>query len=323
MSNLNHIQFNFDQMSNTYYQDVKGYHFCITSTGNNQKVLVVSVNKDGKQPDSLMIKNDFKNIKAVSNVVNQGYRLMFYLKSSLSKKKTDAYIQDGLNYIVDYLLENNYQNCCEGCGKTNDTGIYSVSGIPRILCSDDYAKATETLVYRKQEEDNKRENVFTGFIGAFLGSLVGTLAIVLFGQLGYVVTVSGIIMGVCVIKGYELLGNKLSKTGIIICIIIVILMTYIANRIDWSISIAKELEWGFIESFVDCNYVLDYFEVKGSYYADLAMKYLFTLFGAVPMIITSLKTRQIVNESYVISKKDDENTLVNNEEIINENHEEE
>lgn len=320
MSNLEHIQFNYDKTSNTFYQDVKGYHFCITTTGNNQKVLVVSVSKDGRQPDSQVIKNDFSKIKAVSSVASQGYRLMFYLRSAFSRKKSDMYVQDGLNYIVDYLVENNYVNCCEVCGKINDTGIYCVSGIPRILCVDDYAKATDILVYRKQELDNKKENAFTGTIGAFLGSLIGTLAIVIFGQIGYVVTLAGIIMGVCVIKGYELLGNKLSKKGIVISIIIVVLMTYIANRIDWSISIAKQLEWGFFESFINCDYVLEYFEIKGSYYGDLALKYLFTLFGAIPLIVTSLNTRKIQNESYVISKKDD-GLVNNNVELIEENKE--
>ena len=325
MSNMEHIQFNYDKTSNTFYQNVKGYHFCIMSTGNNQKVLIVSVSKDGKQPDSSLIKADFKKIKSISNVTSQGYRLIFHLKSALSKKKTDANVQDGLNYIVDYLNENNYQNCCEICGNTTDTGIYCVSGIARILCSQDYTKATEELVYRKQKEDIKKENVFTGTIGALLGSLIGTLAIVFFGQIGYVVTVAGIIMGVCVIKGYELLGNKLSKRGIVICIIVVILMTYFANRVDWSVTIARELELGFIDSFVNCDYIVEYFDIKSSYYADLGLKYLFTLVGAIPLIIASFKDRQIKNESYIISAADNTqiDTTVNTvQDSINEANEE-
>ena len=301
MSNYDeNIKFEYDQGSNTYYQDVKGYYFCINTTANNQKILSVSVSKDGTYPNSAQIKQDFKKVKEVVNVANQGYRLNFYFKIGMTKKKTDMYVQEGLNYIIDYLRENNYQNCCEVCGRSDGVGIYCVSGIPRILCDEDYGKATNELVYRKQQENNKKENVVTGTLGAVLGSLIGAAVMVVFGQLGYIVTLSGIIMGICAVKGYELLGNKLTKRGIIISVIVIILMTYIANRLDWAISVAREFDVDVLYSFSDLDYILEYLEIKGSFYTDLGMRLLFTLVGAIPLAIGTLKQKQIENESYVI-----------------------
>ena len=62
-------------------------------------------------------------------------------------------------------------------------------------------------------EQKKRENVPAGIVGAFLGSLIGVACAVLIGQLGYVASVSGLVMAVCALKGYELLGGSLTKKG--------------------------------------------------------------------------------------------------------------
>ena len=52
-------------------------------------------------------------------------------------------------------------------------------------------------------EEKKRENVPAGIVGAFLGSLIGVACAVLIGQLGYVASISGLVMAVCALKGYE------------------------------------------------------------------------------------------------------------------------
>ncbi len=52
----------------------------------------------------------------------------------------------------------------------------------------------------------RKENVLAGLVGAFLGSLIGVACIVGIGQMGYVASISGLVMAVCAIKGYSLLG---------------------------------------------------------------------------------------------------------------------
>ena len=57
-------------------------------------------------------------------------------------------------------------------------------------------------------------------------------------QLGYVAAISGAIMAVCALKGYELLGGKLTKKGVIISVVIMIVMTYVGDRVDWAITVS-------------------------------------------------------------------------------------
>ena len=51
------------------------------------------------------------------------------------------------------------------------------------------------------------ENVPMGMIGALLGAVLGGASIILFSQLGYIASISGVILAFCTLKGYELLGK--------------------------------------------------------------------------------------------------------------------
>lgn len=145
------------------------------------------------------------------------------------------------------------------------------------------------------EHREKRENVIAGIVGAFLGSLIGAACIILFGQMGYVASVSGVIMAVCALKGYELLGGRLTKTGIVATCILIFIMTWMGNRADWALSAALGLDIGIFEAFR----MMDVFLKEGviesaTYQGGLIMLYLFTLVGAVPVIRDSLRNQEQV-----------------------------
>ena len=136
-----------------------------------------------------------------------------------------------------------------------------------------------------EEQRKRRENVVAGVVGAFLGSLVGVVCAVVIGQLGYVASISGLIMAVCALKGYELLGGKLSKKGAAISLALILAMTYFAHRLTWAIALADALEGelGIWESFRVIPQLLKDKVLEGApYWGDLALLYLFTLVGAVP-----------------------------------------
>ena len=88
----------------------------------------------------------------------------------------------------------------------------------------------------------KPENVLTGTIGAIIGAAIGIAVIILFSRLGKIASLSGLILTVCTMKGYELLGHQMSIKGIIISILLVIAAPYLADRLDWAIVVVQE--WG-------------------------------------------------------------------------------
>ena len=44
--------------------------------------------------------------------------------------------------------------------------------------------------------------------GALAGTLIGVICIVITGQLGYVSALCGVVMGVCALRGYQMLGKQ-------------------------------------------------------------------------------------------------------------------
>ncbi len=139
----------------------------------------------------------------------------------------------------------------------------------------------------------KRENVIGGMVGAFLGALIGGISIILIGRLGYVASVSGLILAVCTLKGYELLGGKRSGKGIAISILFMLVTPYMADRIDWAVVIMQEFaEYGvtFGEAFAAVPELLkDGSIAMGAYIKNLLMIYGFCVLGAFATLRDTLK----------------------------------
>ena len=137
----------------------------------------------------------------------------------------------------------------------------------------------------------RQENVLAGLVGAFLGSLLGVACIVIVGQLGYVAAISGLVMAVCSIKGYELLGGRISRKGAIIACLLTILMTYLGNKLDFAIAAAQFFE---VDIFTAFRAVDDLLEEEilnvSAYWSNLGMLYLFTLIGAVPTLVSAFRS---------------------------------
>ena len=156
---------------------------------------------------------------------------------------------------------------------------------------------TQTPQYPSSPEIiEKRENIFTGTIGAALGALIGAAMIILLGQLNFIASLSGFVLAVCTLKGYEILGGKRSTVGIIICIILMAVTPYFAERVSITIAFLRELEIPFSEY---SEYFGEFFrELPGwieeagesaTYYRDLAMLYLFTALGAFGTLRNAFK----------------------------------
>lgn len=142
----------------------------------------------------------------------------------------------------------------------------------------------------------KTENMIAGIVGSFLGALVGVVVIIVLDQLGYVAAISGLVMGFCALKGYELLGGKLSKKGVVISVIIMILMIWVGNRASWSLIMQQQV-------FTDESpfSVFRYFneavqtlkdggvDISGDYAKSLAMQYGFAVLGSGSTIFSAFR----------------------------------
>ena len=132
-------------------------------------------------------------------------------------------------------------------------------------------------------EVKEEENVVLGILGAVVGALLGGASIILLSQLGYVASISGVILAFCTLKGYELLAKGRSTKGIVICVILMLVTPFVADLLDWGIAVYSQLgDYGY--SFTECLQMLPEFFADGTitmgeYLKNLGMIYLFVAIG--------------------------------------------
>lgn len=247
--------------------------------------VLLSVSRQGGELGKDAWKEFSKAHKPVQNVKNEGNLLEMRLSATANEEKFCGNFIECFDALSAFLRANGYMNCCNYCGQSIETHPYYVSGSFAHLCPECAARASQGIHLASQEKQQKKENVIAGIVGALIGSLLGVLCIVLIGQLGYVAAISGIVMAICTLKGYEFLGGKLSTKGVVISAVLMVIMTFVGNQVEWAIVVMRDLGYDFLYSFQLVPLLLDQRAIEASaYWGGLALVYVFVLLGAVPTI---------------------------------------
>lgn len=152
-------------------------------------------------------------------------------------------------------------------------------------------------------EFQKPENVALGFVGALIGALAGGLVIMLFGKMGYITSLGGLLLAFLTVFLYKkFAGGSIGKVGVIISLALVIITPYLAYRAGFAWEIAADrdpnltmglafmgVDHTFGAIFAKFHYLVEITESNGDVIKDLLMLYLFTALGAVGTLVESLK----------------------------------
>ncbi|EKS22190.1 hypothetical protein HMPREF9318_00388 [Streptococcus urinalis FB127-CNA-2] len=261
-----------------------------------------AVSKDNQEPKREDFKTLSKSTKALGSALVSGYHLSFDIKAPGIGPKINTRVEEALIAASDFLAENGYQNTDEVSGQVSQTSVYQLSNRLLLTTEANFEQFSSQLLAEKNEMVN--EIIGLGLVGAFVGSLIGAISIVIIGQLGFVAAISGIIMGICTVKGYELLAKKLSFKGIVISIIMMIIMTYIGHKTSFAISVANYYKVGFFRAFQSISQLIKEGYIKGNvYYAELFKVYIFTAIGAIPTIINSYRNNKMKYDARQLSDK--------------------
>ena len=152
----------------------------------------------------------------------------------------------------------------------------------------DYDYASEYVEVKVQSE--LKENVFLGTVGAFVGCIIGAILIVVLSYMGYMASISGLVMGICALKGYTLLGKKMSVKGIVITAVLMIVTVLVSHMVSWGLVVAEYYEVDIITATLAVPMLVEEGAIEmGIFVKDLLMLYGFTALGAVPTIKDYLK----------------------------------
>lgn len=274
----------FDEEHALLYGLRDGYQIlAYQAPGKNPYQLQVTVSAIPSQdPLTQGQKIEFIRDNPVFSLNQEGNDVVMTLNPTKQPDALANNLSRALSALLDFLRRGGWQPCCDVCGQVGGTQPHIVEDSYKQLCP----TCANTMRQRFSDENRERrsrpESLPAGILGAFLGSLVGVLSILLFGRLGYISAWSGVLMGFCALKGYELLGGRLSRNGVIACAVIMILMTFVGDLLDWTIAVTQELETDFLTSLEIMPYLVFDGYITGDYLGNLALMYLFVGLGAVP-----------------------------------------
>ncbi len=288
----------YDENNNVVYGVKDGFTLLIWAEDSRYPYMltiqVTAKNDDGTKMSEDEKKELVMKINEITGMKQEeDHTLTFQQNNADNIDHLKTITADSVNRLIMELHTKGYSSCCCLCGKNKRTAVFKTDSCYMHICQECEIKFLGIDHLIAQERVLQKENIVGGIIGAVVGSLLGMLCIVLLGSLGIIAAFAGTVMAVSVMKGYEFLGRKHSKRSIIICVLVMIIMTYVGDRMSWAVILA----WESGENLFYCYQIipsllsLELIE-KGSYIFNLILLYACLMLGALPTVASVVKEQQ-------------------------------
>ena len=290
----------FDEDSRSIYGTQSGYLLFLQETDvKNQFRLCVSVSLNGNPADSEeneLVWDEFKseslpNLSTLS--INQ-YTVSIVVKGAMRKSKTTEKLQTLIRDFVDFLESHHFVQVCGYSGQEGPVSLYQLGESVFMINEESYQFLKSNLQIEMDSYHSQKENVLLGTIGALLGALIGGAVALFIARLGYVAVAAGLVLGICTIKGYEMFARKLSRKGILISVVLMVVTVFLVNQIDLAMEVVAQLGVEFAYAFRVVNELIASGEYPDNYFFNLGMLAVFTLVGAgisISSVWSSHKTK--------------------------------
>ena len=128
-----------------------------------------------------------------------------------------------------------------------------------------------------------------------MGPLFGGAGSTIYRSYGLCSPISaGLVLGVCVVKGYEILGKKFSKKGAVISTVLMLLTIVLVHQFDYTLHLMGEYELSFADSFDAVNATVLNGDAPQEYFINFLLLAVFTGIGAWGAISSALSTQNHV-----------------------------
>lgn len=286
------IGFIIDGKHHESHGTIGGYRYFVTEQPERKQYTVVTtVKKDEETGDLQNYLNAMDKGMFIQYAGYNQYVLILNIKND--KNLTVWEFDRILKELSSQLQTLGYRQCCRHCGQEVNVNVCSVQGQVDLICDNCFSGYEVTV------PDKKPINFPLGIVGALIGSLIGVFAWVIIYQLGIVAGITGFIMAWGCFKGYELLGGRLDKKGIIVSIVIAIVMLAIAEAICLSIEIYSYYSNYYILSAMDIIESLPFFlsdsEIFGAVVGDMLFGYGFMALASFAFIKNKYKEASFAN----------------------------
>lgn len=211
-------------------------------------------------------------------------KFMIYVSFQVSEDEDLEHINTLIERVTEKCNELGLYNCCENCQGHGDFRFVDISGDKYQMCS----SCAERIKGKLQDVNEQRENIVLGILGGIIGAIIGSLLWILLDQINFIAGIAGVAIVYSAFKGYERLGRRISKTGVIICVIISALIIIGADLFSLSIDMYQSFSEYYSISFRDAvsyiPYVLANGEILRRFLFNLGIGYLVAVLGSYSLV---------------------------------------
>lgn len=292
----------YDSANNVIYGQREGFDVVLYAEDSRYPYVLTFHTAVRTSTGVALSKDDFKELskraKALGVGKQEGSNVIVSMSGQANQEKLRNSVTEGMNELFAFFREKGCSPSCSLCSQAEDVTAYRAGSSIYHLCPNCETNMRGNLAAAAQQKEQKKENIVGGIVGALLGSLLGVVVIIILSRMGYVAALSGVIMAVGVLKGYELLGGKLTTKGIVISAVLMLVMTYVGDRLDWAIVLLGEgggskMGYNLFDCYRLFPQMLEYgFVEMSSYVGNLVLLYIFLLLGAVPTVWAKVKERK-------------------------------
>ena len=149
-----------------------------------------------------------------------------------------------------------------------------------------------TNVIDQFEKDKlAKNNYIKGFLASLIGALIGSAIWIIIGALGFFASIAGLAISYCAFKGYEIAKGKLTRKGIILNVIAIVIAFLFAQYAVLFIQFMKEFENMDLLGFIILTPVIfSDLEFVKSLLPDIGLGILFAFLGTYRTIINNYKS---------------------------------
>lgn len=294
------LGFQYDPETSSIYGENSGYFFLLSETDTkNVFSIVLSVSRDDAEEAAAQLHQMVKDSSVLKSISLNQYVTTFTVKAGMTKTKTIENVRQALTEILQFLETNGFYTVCGYSGEKGPVGLYQIGDSLFLMNEDSFQELSTQLKIETDSYNSQKENVLLGTVGAFIGAIIGGAVTLFIARLGYVAFYAGFILGICVVKGYEILGKKFSKLGAVISSILLLVTIVLVQQFDYALEAVKQLGVDFSDGFDLINTLVLNGEAPEKYFFNFFMLAVFTIIGggvAISSALSTHKTRGIARK---------------------------
>ena len=294
------LGFQYDPETSSIYGENSGYFFLMSETDTkNVFSIALSVSRDDAEEAAAQLHQMVKDSSVLKSINLNQYVTTFTVKAGMTKTKTIENVRQALTEILQFLQTNGFYTVCGYSGEKGPVGLYQIGDSLFLMNEDSFQELSTQLKIETDSYNSQKENVLLGTVGAFIGAIIGGAVTLFIARLGYVAFYAGFILGICVVKGYEILGKKFSKLGAVISSILLLVTIVLVQQFDYALEAVNQLGVDFSDGFDLINTLVLNGEAPEKYFFNFFMLAVFTIIGggvAISSALSTHKTRGIARK---------------------------